>query len=250
MQSIVRRYFSSGCVAVALLAGCQSPTLPDPNDPKNVGVLAPDVLRNLLKGASTQFFGRAQRGEITDGEAREFLAEYANSLLRTVDSSRVPKDKAWEYAEVLITAKRWTMAKQFLEIALQNPPNEDRRVNDRLRYGRVLCELGEVKSGIAEARKAFDAPPTDKAPILTAVYLEIVPAGEKKKHDRELAKLIEDSVPQSEQTEVDINTAEGMRFIAARPYHIRKALGKAMELYQRAGDSAAALRVAKLAERF
>ncbi|MDX2066044.1 MAG: hypothetical protein SFX74_09905 [Fimbriimonadaceae bacterium] len=237
------------CAAMIGLGGCQSPTIPDPNDPKNVGVLAPDVLRNLLKGASTQFFGRAQRGEITDAEAHKFLAEYANSLLRTVESSRVPKDKAWEYAEVLITAKRWTMARKFLEIALENPPNQDRRVNDTLRYARVLCELGDVKGGIAQARKAFDAPPTDKAPILTAIYLEVVPSGENKKFDRELARLIEDAVPQSEQTVVDVNSQEGMRFVAARPYHIRKALAKAMELYQRSGDTAAALRVAQRAER-
>lgn len=231
------RYFAAlGVIAVALVfGGCQSPKLPDPNDPKTVGVIAPDVLRNLLKGAATQFYSRVRTREITDAEAQEFLTEYANDLLKTVQAKDVPADRAWEYAEVLMTAKRWKDARKFLELAVKNPESEDRRVNDNLRLARVQAMLGEVELAAKTARSVFDAKPVDKAPILTAVLLEIVPAGEGKKKDVELALLLEDAIYQSRDAQVDPSTEAGAKYLAARPFHVRNAWEKIQELYERAG---------------
>jgi len=77
-------------------------------------------------------------------------------------------------------------------------------------------------------------------PILPAVLLAIVPAGEGKGHDAELADLLEQAAAQHEQVVVDANTIPGRIFLLARPKHIRNAFLKAAELYEKAGNSAKA----------
>lgn len=242
--------FLAGALAVMLaMAGCQTQTLPDPNDPKAVGMLAPDVLRNLLQGAATQFFSRVKTGEITDEQARDYLAEYANELLQTVQPDQVDPSKAWEYAEVLMAAKRYDETEKFLEIAVKVAKTQNRRVNDRLRLARIRAMKGNVKEAIELTRSVFDAPPQDKAPILTATYLEIVPAAPKKKHNLELAKLLEEAIQQSTETVVDPQTEGGAKFLAARPYHIRNAWKKIFELYDEIGRADLASEAAKRAMR-
>jgi hypothetical protein len=236
-------------VMCGVFGGCQTPTLPDPNDPKAVGTLAPDVLRNLLKGAATQFFSRVQSGEITDQEAQDFLASYANELLDSVKLENIPKDKAWEYAEVLITAKRWQQAEKFLVVAVESATAQDRRVNDSLRLARVQGMLGKVDSAIQVAKSVFNAPPADKAPILTAVYFEIVPAVEGKGKDMELARLLEDAIEQSYQTKVDPTTEAGMKYLAAQPFHVRYAWRKLISLYDNAGKPDLAAEAVKRSEK-
>ena len=241
----MKRLWLLGLIAVA---GCQSPTIPDPNDPTAVGVVAPDVLRNNLSGASKAYFGRVENGEISDAEARKLLAEHARLILSEVSPDKVSPDKAWEYAEVLIVAERWQQAKRFLTVALENPASEDRRVNDQLRLARVEAMLGDVPKAIELARKTFDAPPSDKGPILMAVLMEIVPAAQGKKHDAELADLLVDAIPQMEQTVVDENSTAGQTFIIARPVHIRNAYATAVQLLAESGQNERAKAMAAKAE--
>jgi len=237
-------------LGAAVLAGCQSPTLPDPNDPAAMGVVAPDVLRNNLSGASKSFFGRVESGEISDAEARKLLSDYAKVLLAEVSPDKVSADRAWEYAEVLLVAERWTQAKTFLEVAVKNAKNDDRRVNDTLRLARVEAMLGDIPKAIELARSTFDAPPSDKGPILLATLFEIVPAGRGKKHDPSLAELLVDAIPQMEQTVVDESTESGKTFIIARPVHIRNAYTLAVQLLAESGDRKRAQEVADAAERW
>jgi tetratricopeptide (TPR) repeat protein len=222
-------------LAFSAVLGCQLPTLPDPNDPTNAGVMAPDILRRNLSGAADAFFDRVRRGEISEQEGKRMLAEYATGLLNDVRPEQVSPDRAWEYAEVLMTANRWKEARSMLEIAVKNPPTEDRRVNDNLRLARCQAMLGDVKTAITTACSTFDAKPNDKAPILMAVYLEIAPAGEGKGEDLELGQLIDDAIEQGKQTTVDVNTEAGKNFAFALKFHIRAAYIKAAELYDRAG---------------
>jgi len=237
------------CLAFLVgVGGCQFRTLPDPNDPKTTGVMQPVVLRNNLKGAADQFFGRVKTREITDARARKLLSDYANKLLEEVPIEKIPADEAWEYAEIFITAERWKDARDCLVLAVKKPATEDRRVNDNLRLARVLAKLGEVKEAISTARSVFDAKPTDKAPILTSVLLELVPAAEGKGSDAELAKLLLEAVPQSEQTIVDTSTDAGKLYLSARPFHIRGAFTKAVELYTSARQTAKAVEAANAAD--
>jgi len=224
-----------GLAGAILLAGCQSPTLPDPNDPKNAGVMAPEVLRRNLAGAANAFFDRARHREITDPEARKMLADYATELLKDIRPDAVQPDQAWEYAEVLIAANRFADAEKMLLMALKNAKTEDRRVNDSLRLARCQAVLGDVKAAIATARSTFTAAPRDKAPILLAVLMEIVPAGRGKGSDAELAQLLSDAIDQGKQASVDQASESGKNYLMALPYHITRAQRVITEL--RAGGN-------------
>ncbi|HVL40081.1 MAG TPA: hypothetical protein VM328_11885 [Fimbriimonadaceae bacterium] len=222
------------------LGGCGCGQLPDPNDPKDVGVLAPDVLRRQLKWASDNLNMRRAKGEITEDQAKSLITSYANDLLAQVDLRKIDPDRAWEYGEVCRTAQRWDMAREALEIAVANPPNEDRRINDTLRLAHVLAKMGQAPKAIETAKKVMDAEPHESAPILPAVLLEIVPAAEKKGHDAPLAALLEQAIKKHKETIIDPRSAPGQDFLAAKHHHISNAWGKVVELYRSAGQEAEA----------
>ena len=220
---------------VLALAGCHTATLPDPNDPNEVGVVQPDVLRNNLQSVSDNLYARVQKREITDERFQVLMGEYANSLLDSAKMTNVPPDRAWEYADVFRTARRWKEARKYLDIAVKNAKDDDRRVNDSLRLAEAMAHLGEVKPAIAVVRSIFGVPPSEKAPILISTLLEFVPAAEGKGHDAELAQLLLDAIPQAEKTIVDPKSDAGAVYLAARPHHIQNAFLRAVGLYQAAG---------------
>lgn len=222
--------------------GCRTGTLPDPNDPNDVTVVQPDVLRNSLAGAADALNDRLSNGEIGPQDYERYMAMYANQLLANTKLDAVPPNRAWEYAEVFRTAERWNEAEVLLKVAVKAARTEDRRVNDSLRLAQVEAKLNNLPEAIRLARSTFDTKPQEKAPILTAILLEVVPAGEGKGDDVGLAKLLEDAIPQAEQTVVDPKTEAGAAFEFARPHHIRNAWNKVIELYDRSGHHDLALR--------
>lgn len=82
----------------------------------------------------------------------------------------------------------------------------------------------------------MDVGPEDKAPILPAVLLEIVPAGRGKGSDKALADLLVAAMDQHFQTRVDPATEPGKAFLVARKYHIRNSIELASRLYRTAGQ--------------
>ncbi|MFN8221020.1 MAG: hypothetical protein U0S12_12920 [Fimbriimonadales bacterium] len=231
--------FMGALLAVRVAATHQEP---DPNDPRQAGILVPDVLAANLQAASDVVNDRVARGEISDSDGQRMLAEYADSLSSTIVLKEIDQKDAWRYAEVFRTARRWDLAKAAYEYALSKPRGEGRRVTDTLRLAQCFAELGDVPTAIATARKVFDAKPADGAPILPGVYLEIIPSAKGKGNERELAKLVEDAVEIHAKVSVDRSTKEGITFLYARPYHVRKALQLAAQLYRSAGDEEAAKR--------
>ncbi|MFI5385595.1 MAG: hypothetical protein ACHQ50_05675 [Fimbriimonadales bacterium] len=216
-------------------------TPPDPNDPRQAGILTPEVLELDLKGASENLMDRINRGEqISDARFHDLMAEAANSLLNQVDVDSIPPNRAWEYGEFYITARRWKDAKKALDVAVKVAKDEDRRVNDNLRLARVLAELGDVHRAVVTARSTFNVADTGAAPILPATLLEIVPAGAGKGDDAELAAMLEDAIACENRTVVDANTVPGRDFLLARPFHVRNAWTKIVELYTSAGNPAKA----------
>lgn len=220
----------------------------DPNDPSQAGLLTPEVLRRILAGASDSLQERVEKGEIDDTQFHELMSQAANRLLDQVDIGRIPPNKAWEYAEVFVTAERWQDAKKALLIAVKVAKGEDRRVNDNLHLARVLAELGDVPTAVATARTTFDTPDQGAAPILPATLLEIVKAGEGKGHDPELAALLEDAITCEMRTIVDPTSQSGKAFLAARPFHVRNAWKKVVGLYESAGKMKEAAAAEKRAE--
>jgi tetratricopeptide (TPR) repeat protein len=209
----------------------------DPNNPREAGILTPEVLRRNLAGASDSLLERVKRGEITDDQYKEYISEAAQKLLSQVDIERIPSGKAWEYGEIYITARRWEDAKKALQIAVKVAKNENRRVNDNLRLARVLAETGDVEAAIKTARGVFDANDNAAAPILPATLLEIVPAGEGKSKDAELASLLEDAIKCEMRTIVDPESQPGKDFLFARPFHVKRAWKKIVDLFLNVGLS-------------
>jgi len=230
----------TGLAVLVLIAlgGCKTGTLEDPNDPKEAGIMAPDVIRRQLKGTSDMLMERVNKGEMSDAEFKNLIAKRANELLSDLPLDKVEEARAWEYGEVFRTAKRWPQAKEALQIAVDyaiKTKNEDRRVNDLLRLAHAEAMLGEVGPAIQTAEKTLDATPGGSAPILPGVLLEIVPAAKGKGKDAELAKLLEQAILKHMATVVDPKTEPGKMFLMARPYHVRNAWRTVVELYAKAG---------------
>ena len=231
--------------AAALVAGCNTPTLEDPNDAKSAGLLAPEVIRRQLKGTSDMLLDRVGRGEITDAEFQELISKRANELLKDLPMEKIADEKAWEYGEIFRTAKQYPKAKTMLLTAVDHAiktKNEDRRVNDLIRLSHVQAMLGEVKESIATAKRTFDAKPEASAPILPGVLLEIVPAARDKSHDAELAALLETAIEKHVVTIVDPKTEAGQAFLMARPHHVRNAWRTVFDLFAKSGNEAEARR--------
>jgi len=241
----------AGVIVVAgivfLLHSFRNGTIPDPNDPNEAGIAQPEVLRNDLKGASDSLYDRVYKGEISDFQAQNYLAEYADRLLKGLIVEKVPVSKAWEYGDVFRTARRWKQAKLFYEIAVKNAKDYDRKVNDSLRLALVDCKLDDVPTAIKLVRSTFSAPPKEKAPILIGTLLEVVPAGRGKGHDVELAQLLEDAIPQAEQTMVNPNTQSGRTFLLARRHHVGNAWLTVVQMFNDAKRPDLADKAAKLA---
>lgn len=195
----------------------------DPNDPAEVGVLQPTVMRRNLKRTSDAANFRVGKGEMTETEAKKRVTEQAEAILKNLKPEEIPDDELWEYGEVLWTAKEWDQAIPVLEKAVKLAKTEDRRINDSLRLAKCYAAVGRVDEAMSLARSTFDAKPEDTAPLLLAITKEIAPEARGKGKDKELAQLIEDAIPIYLQTVVDVNTDEGKNFIGARPFHIRDA---------------------------
>ncbi len=228
----MRRLFIFALILVSI--GCKTGVVPDPNDPKD-GPLSAERLRTNLAVTAQMLNDRWIKGEITDAQVQQFLTRRANDLLRGIQVDRLDPSVVWEYADILRTAKRWPEAVTFLRVAVQHPPNEDRRVNDTLRLAQALCYTDKVAEAIPLARTVFNAKPAEKAPILPSVLLEIVPAAEGKGHDAELAQLLEDAIYQHQMVIVDPKSEGGQAFLQARPHHTRRAWGEVIRLFDQSG---------------
>lgn len=209
----------------------------DPNVAPPTGVVSALALRRSLRGVSDSLMQRVRDGEITDSEFKDRIAAAADNLLSKVDLKKIPDREAWEYGEMFITARQWQRAEQLLVRAVKVAPDEDRRVNDSLRLARVKAELGDVAGAIETARGVFDTDDRSAAPILPAVLYEIVPAGQGKGHDPELAALLEDAIACHLRTQVDPTTTPGRDFLSARPFHVHRAWERVIRLYDGAGET-------------
>lgn len=239
-----------GVLAVGLvLGGCQTGTLPDPNDAGAMGgVMKAAVLRRNLAYANQVLEHRAEVGEISSKKRTELLKRYAAEMVENIHVDKIPDDQAWEYGDIFKTAELWDKAKVAYEKAIIKPKTEDRRINDTLRLALAEAHLGNVPRAIELARSVMDANDEQTAPILPAVLLEIVPAAEGKGSDSELATLLEDAIEAHQRTVVNPGTEAGKMFFMAKPTHIRDAYRKAILLYMRAGQPEEADRVKREAD--
>lgn len=231
---------------ISLVAvGCRSGSFADPNDPNIAGSLTGEQMQLVVRGIYENLAYRVRTGEITEARLRKELVSRTREFSRDINLENLDPGEAFAYGEVLRTAEEWDRAEIAFAIAMNAAKTPDQRVNAALRLAHCQAKLGKAKDAIALARSTFDAPPGDKGAILPAVLLEIAPALERSKVDKELASLLVDSVTQHLQVSVDPATPPGKAFLVARPFHVRNAMDMSIRLYRRAGDFAAAERAAK-----
>jgi tetratricopeptide (TPR) repeat protein len=232
-----------GALVALSLVGCKFGPFPDPNDPSIAGDRQPEVLRRQVAGASDALLTRHLAGEITDAQYRDYLAKFTDDLLKPIKLESVSPSNAWQYGEVYRTARKWKEAEGLYRTAVSVAKDDDRRVNDTLSLAECLAQEGEVKKAIAEARLTFDTPPKYKAPILYGVLYRIVPGGQGKGRDGDLARLLEDAITQSGLTQVNMATDSGKAYVFALPHHQHNARELAAKLYLSVGKAADAERV-------
>jgi tetratricopeptide (TPR) repeat protein len=211
---------------------------PDPNDPEDVGLVDAQVLGRSLKYASDFINSRRARREISDAQGQQLLSNYAAQLVDHVDTAAIQPADAYLYGDLFRTARRWDVAEQIYEKAVEwanHRKSEDRRVNDTLRLAQAKAQLGKLDEALKLARSTFDAAPKDKAPILMSVLYEVVPAATGKGRDLELARLLEAAIDQHYQVQVDPQTEAGGLFLTSRSFHIGRAWQTARALYRSAG---------------
>lgn len=239
----MRRALTLFILAIAC-AGCHFGTPPDPNDPKIAGTQQVEVLRRQLKGASDSLLARVASGEIDDAEFNRQISLAANEILKGVKIENIPPEKAWEYAEVFRTARRWDESRQAFETAVKVAKNMDRKVNDSLHLAVVYAELKRYDDAIGMALSVINVPAEASSPILPAVLLELLPAMENANRDLALAGLLEEAIRAEVRTVVDPRTKPGHDFLVARPFHLRNAWHEVVLLYRKAGDTQKAQKAA------
>ena len=89
-SAIARWRSLAACAALAAAVGCQTPTLPNLNDPEDVKHASPAVLKQELDDAYAFFEDRAKRGEITEDQARQRLAVKAADMVAQIDFQSIP----------------------------------------------------------------------------------------------------------------------------------------------------------------
>ena len=211
--------------------GCQSGTISDPNDVASAGDETPAVIQAQLDNAAASLNDRKASREIGQREYDALITKIARDYLAQAKDTKVTSDNAWQWGDIYITARDWKQAEAALSFAVKadtGPAAENylslgRLMTDKLRLARVDAELGKVHEAVALTRSVFNVPPKAKAPILPAVLYEIVPAGQGKGADLELAELLKDAIDQHQSVLVDPTTNSGRDFLLARPHHIQKA---------------------------
>jgi hypothetical protein len=214
---------------VSTLVGCGQ--IPDPNDLSRISQdERADAAYRIWQAAIGTLEFKVTKNEILDRDRNELIRKTADDLLKAIDIKQTPPADAWMLADMLRATNRWEDAEKEFEIAVKNAASVDRKVNDTLRLAQAQAKNGKAIEAIATAKKVYDVPDDQSAPILPATLYEIVPAAEGKGHDKELAELLELAIRCHERTVVDIKTDDGRIFMAARRYHINKATTKAAVL--------------------
>jgi hypothetical protein len=191
---------------------------------------------------------RKDRKEINDVQYRIVMTQIAKDYVSQAQDATITDENASTWGRVFATARDWDQAEVALKQAVkakQAAAKTDFRalgdlVGDTLALSSAQAHEGKVHEAVETARSIFNVTPKAKAPILTSVLYDIVPAALRHGGGIELAQLLQDAIQQHQQVLVDPNTDAGRDFLLARPHHIQHAWEEAARIYQRAGQLAMA----------
>jgi tetratricopeptide (TPR) repeat protein len=237
-----------GALATTILAfavcGCHFTTPPDPNDPKNIP--QPKVAQRLheeIQATADDLNTRVIAGQIPDSQRKTLLGQRAEQLLAEGDPAHSAPQDAWIYADLYLTDQNYSEAIPLLRKAIEyakSVKNDDRRVNDSFRLAEALAQTGKVGAALDLAQQVIASKPLDPGPVLPSVLLQLTPVCEGKGKDPQLAKLLEEAIHEHLRMHVDPNSDAGKAFLTAKPYHIRHAWDKIIELLRNSGNSTGA----------
>lgn len=222
------------CLLLLALGGCQSGQLDDPNTLDNIKGDPARMMANLREARETLDM-RVAKNQLSPEQRDQAMLQKTKAYLEITEEGDVTDENAWIYGDLFRDAGDWKKAYELYNRARKAAKNEDRRVNDNLRYARAAGQVGKVKEAIAAVRSTFNTPPKEKAPILPALIFEVIPSCEGKGSDLDLARLLEEGIGQHNATVVDAETDPGKAFLIARPAHIQRAFTKIVDLYVKAG---------------
>jgi tetratricopeptide (TPR) repeat protein len=228
---------ATGCV------GCHTGTLADPNDVATAGPDSAAVIMAQLQVAADSLNLRKDNREIDDRGYRLIFAKVARDYIAEAKDKTITDQNASTWGKVYVTALDWKDAEIALQQAVkadQEPAKTDFKmlgvlVGDTLALAGAQAHLGKVHDAVATARSVFNVAPKAKAPILTSILYDVVPAGVRHGGTIELADLIKDAIKQHEEVLVDPSTDGGRDFLLARPHHIQRAWQEAALLYDAGG---------------
>lgn len=235
IQSVIKFVPISALVLSIALAGCKPESLPDPNDPIAGQMVPGEILLRNVNEIASSLDVRVYKGEIDKKQRDVLLEREVKKMLSGIDVGTIPPRQAWQYGDAFRVANDWETAQKLYVTAVKSAATVDRKVNDNLRLARAQAHFGKIDEAIATCRALFTVDPEEKAPIMMAVLYEIVPEAQGKGKDAELARLLEDTIAQHEQTVIDAKSNAGKAFLMARPLHIHKAWFKVAQLFQAAG---------------
>ncbi len=226
-----------GLLPFLVVAGCQAPSIPDPNDPTIPAPNQTQRIQAAIKTVSDAANRHVLNREISPDDAKRLVNTFEADLCRSIDISKITPSDAYIYGQIFLDAQDWENARKVLTEAVAHAKGEDRRVNDTLRLAQAYAELGDVKKAIELTRTTFSTDPEDKAPILPGVLFTIVPAGRGKGADAELAGLLLDAIHQHELVIVNPQLDNGRMFLTAEPVLISRAWHQVIQLYEESGHS-------------
>ncbi|MEQ1936106.1 MAG: hypothetical protein ABL962_19805 [Fimbriimonadaceae bacterium] len=208
-------------IVLLQLRGLEPP--PDPNDPAKNKLMASEVLLRNLRVTSDAANMRVAKGEWGPRRAKRKVSEAAADMVAHIKIENIQPSEAWEYGEVLWTAKQWDKAAEVLELAVKAAQSEDRRINDTLRLAQCYVALEQVDKGIALARTTFNAKPADSEPLIPSILFELVPLARNQGKNLALAKLLEDAIPIYAGTKLEAGSQRERDFQVAKPHLIKQA---------------------------
>lgn len=205
---------------------------PDPNDRNEMGRLKPDEVLHNLRGASDALEYHRVQGHISPAMESQMISARAKELLKDIDFKNPEPGRQYEYAQILITARKWSEAVPFLQATIKQPADKEQRILSTLQLARCDAHLGKVDEAISLTRSLFTVEPQDAAPTLNAVLFEISPPALGRGKDIEVAALMRAAVGESMRTSVDTRTPGGQAFLAARPHLIQQTYIAVTRIYR------------------
>ena len=110
METVINFLKLSPIIALALLTGCRSGVLPDPNDPDPKQLVSGEILLRNIGEMMQTLEERVGQGEINAKQREKIVEREVGKMLKNVDVAKVPPKQAWQFGDAFRLAGNWDTA--------------------------------------------------------------------------------------------------------------------------------------------